>query len=176
MVEKRSYHPIQKNKIMKYLVIILMLVSLNACSQSPDSSTNHENKNQYEIVKSEQEWKAELTSEEFEVLRNKGTERAFTGDLLDKKAKGTYVCAACSNALFDSDTKFESGTGWPSFYTAIGDTNVVEETDTSFGWNRVEVLCGKCGGHLGHVFEDGPKPTGLRYCVNSVSLDFEPAK
>ncbi len=153
-----------------------MLFALNACAQTSDPSDSKEDKNQYEVVKSEEEWKAELTPEQFEILRNKGTEPAFTGKLLETKEEGTYVCAACGNALFDSETKFKSGTGWPSFYTVIGDTNVVSETDTSFGWNRVEVLCGKCGGHLGHVFEDGPKPTGLRYCINSASLEFEPEK
>ena len=161
---------------MKYLLIVLMLFALNACAQTSDPSKTEEVKNQYEVVKSEEEWKAELTPEQFEILRNKGTEPAFTGELLEIKKEGTYVCAACGNALFDSETKFKSGTGWPSFYNVIGDTNVVSETDTSFGWNRVEVLCGKCGGHLGHVFEDGPKPTGLRYCINSASLEFDPEK
>ena len=106
-------------------------------------------------------------------LERKETERAFTGDLWNHKGKGVYTCAACELPLFDSNTKFKSGTGWPSFYQPITDENVAEEADNSYGWNRVEVLCSRCGGHLGHVFEDGPKPTGLRYCINSVSLNFK---
>jgi len=151
--------------------ILLSLLALNACAQNSDEKKA--SKNHYEIVKSESEWRSELTAEEFKILREKGTERAFTGKYWDNKEEGIYHCAACGNPLFDSETKFRSGTGWPSFYTTIGDTNVVEEPDNSMGWNRTEVLCGRCGGHLGHVFEDGPKPTGLRYCINSASLDFK---
>ena len=124
------------------------------------------------IVKTEEEWKAELTDMEYYVLREKGTERAFTGDLLKNKKKGTYVCAACKLPLFTSDTKFKSGTGWPSYWQPIQAVNIIEEQDNKYGWNRVEVLCARCDGHLGHVFDDGPKPTGLRYCINAVSLDF----
>ena len=124
------------------------------------------------IVKTEEEWKAELTPEEYHVIREKGTERPFTGDLLKNKGKGIYTCAACALPLFSSDTKFDSGTGWPSYWKPINETNVAEETDNKYGWNRVEVLCARCDGHLGHVFDDGPEPTGLRYCINAVSLDF----
>ena len=125
------------------------------------------------IVKSEDEWKKVLSPEAYNVLRKKGTERPFTGKYHDKKENGTYVCAACGNELFLSETKYDSGTGWPSFYAPISEKNVGTETDRSFFMTRTEVHCSKCGGHLGHVFEDGPRPTGLRYCINSVSLDFK---
>jgi len=124
------------------------------------------------IEKSEAEWKAELSETEYYILREKGTERAGTGDLLKNDKEGIYVCAACELPLFSSDTKFVSGTGWPSFYDMIDPRTVAEEVDMTFGMKRVEVLCARCDGHLGHVFEDGPKPTGLRYCINAVSLDF----
>lgn len=123
------------------------------------------------IEKSEEEWKEQLSPEQYRVLREKGTERAFSGEYYHEHASGIYHCAGCGEPLFNSDTKFESGTGWPSFYAPIGE-NVATETDVSHGMQRTEVLCARCGGHLGHVFEDGPKPTGLRYCINSASLDF----
>lgn len=128
------------------------------------------------LEKSEKEWKKELTEMEYYVLRKKGTERAFTGDLWDNKEEGKYVCAACGLELFDSETKYKSGSGWPSFYQPLVDEHVAEDVDYKIGYKRVEVLCSRCGGHLGHVFDDGPKPTGLRYCINSVSLDFIPNK
>lgn len=124
------------------------------------------------INKSESEWKSELTEMEYYVLREKGTERSFTGDLLTNKEEGTYICAGCRLPLFESGTKFKSGTGWPSFWEPIEEGHVTEETDLTHGMKRVEVLCAACNGHLGHVFKDGPNPTGLRYCINSVSLDF----
>ena len=124
------------------------------------------------VIKSEAEWKDQLTDMEYYVLREKGTERPFTGDLLNEKSKGTFVCAGCQLPLFSSDTKFKSGTGWPSFFQPLKEEYIAEEADNKYGWNRVEVLCARCDGHLGHVFEDGPPPTGLRYCINAVSLDF----
>jgi peptide-methionine (R)-S-oxide reductase len=128
------------------------------------------------IVKSDQEWKKELSSEQYRVLRKKGTETAFTGKYWNNHDKGTYLCAACGLELFSSDTKFDSGTGWPSFWQPIAKQNVTEITDQTLGMVRTEVECARCGGHLGHVFDDGPKPTGLRYCMNSASLTFKPAK
>ena len=126
------------------------------------------------IHKTDQEWQQELTSEQYQVLRKKGTERAFTGEYNNNKAKGVYTCAACGQELFASDTKFDSGSGWPSFYAPINEENVDEERDVSHGMVRTEVLCSRCESHLGHVFDDGPRPTGQRYCMNSVSLNFKP--
>jgi len=128
------------------------------------------------ITKAEADWRAELTPEQYHVLREKGTERAFSGALWDEHRPGTYRCAGCGAELFEADTKFESGTGWPSFYQPAAAEAVDTETDRSFFMSRTEVNCATCGGHLGHVFNDGPRPTGLRYCINSASLKLDPSE
>lgn len=141
----------------------------NPPQKNPQSETTRADK----VMKTEAEWKAQLTELEYRVTRKAGTERAFTGPYWDNKEKGSYLCRCCELELFDSETKFKSGTGWPSFYQPVNGTDVREVTDRSHGWVRTEVVCDRCDAHLGHVFEDGPKPTGLRYCINGASLLFK---
>lgn len=164
--------------IRRFFVFCLFAMVLGSPQLVSQSQKNaklipKETKMEEKVTKSEEEWKKILPPEAYQVLRKKGTERAFTGKYHDLKEKGVYVCAACGNELFVSDTKFDSGTGWPSFYAPISEQKVGTEVDKSFFMTRTEVHCSRCGGHLGHIFEDGPKPTGLRYCINSVSLEFK---
>jgi len=146
---------------------------LSGCSVSNKEKSMKKEDLKFEITKTDEEWKKILTPEQYNVLRKKGTEMAFSGKYYKNKEKGIYVCSACGNELFYSDAKFDSGSGWPSFWKPVSENSVITKPDNSHFMQRTEVLCGKCGGHLGHVFDDGPKPTGLRYCINSVSLDFK---
>ncbi len=154
---------------------ILFLFALQACGQNPSVATQT-SKSMSQLPTTEAEWKAKLSPEEFYIIRQKGTEQPFTGKFLMHKEKGMYTCRGCGAPLFSSDSKFDAHCGWPSFDKEVKKGVIKETVDNTLGMRRVEITCGKCGGHLGHVFDDGPTETGLRYCVNSVSIGFEPAK
>jgi len=169
---------------MRYPIILLaaLTISLQSCGQKTQTITQNsqtvktdKHMDSTKVVKTEEEWKKSLTPDQYYVLREKGTERPFTGKLYLTKDAGVYKCAACGNELFTSDMKFDSHCGWPSFDREIKGGKIVTHTDTSFGMVRTEIMCAKCGSHLGHIFDDGPTETGKRYCVNSISLDFVPA-
>ena len=153
------------------LVLLALTLWLAGCVGAPGSAQMPGPT--YPVSHSEEEWRKRLSDQQFRVLREKDTERAFTGQYFNNHDSGQYLCAGCGQLLFTSLQKFDSGTGWPSFFQPASGKAVVEARDTSWGMERLEVVCGNCGGHLGHVFHDGPKPTGLRYCINSASLEFK---
>lgn len=161
-----------------HIALLALLSVAQACGQqpAPARTTPASTAQTRTIMKSDEEWKKELTPEQYNILRKQGTERPFTGAYWDNHEAGRYLCVACGMELFDSNTKFDSGTGWPSFYQPATKGAVDEHTDRTLGMTRTEVTCARCGGHLGHVFDDGPEPTGLRYCINSACLTFEPGK
>ena len=169
------YYSIQKLNNMRNILFLVVLLSLSACNGTsqttpkPKSTMSDSNK----VVKTDEEWKQTLSPEQYSVLREKGTEMPYSGKYYLHTEKGMYVCAGCGSELFKSDTKFDAGCGWPSFSDVVDSTKVVYTKDKTHGMVRTEITCAKCGGHLGHVFDDGPAPTGLRYCINSVSIEFK---
>ena len=158
---------------MKQVILLSILLFASPSCDAQNSTEMSNEKNSFEVVKSEQEWQKQLSSEEYYVLRQKGTERPFTGEYNMHFEEGTYNCRGCNAPLFTSDSKFDGHCGWPSFDAGIESGAIVEKLDKSHGMIRTEILCAKCGGHLGHVFNDGPTATGLRYCVNSLSITFD---
>ena len=167
-----------KTNIFNVTVIFMFLFIGCTDAQQKLNKNNpyYSHKDNAKLQVKDEEWKKVLPPECFHILREKGTEVANTGPYVHNKQQGVYYCAACGHPLFSSDSKFDSGTGWPSFFKPFGTTSVAEETDNSYGMARTEVVCARCGGHLGHVFDDGPQPTGLRYCMNGFALSFEPSK
>ena len=157
---------------MRYFLTLIIFLIITLYGQDNHGKTTMAKK----IIKSESEWATCLNPDEYRVLREKGTEMAFTGKYYKHKDDGKYVCAACDYELFSSNTKYDSGTGWPSFYAAIEKDRILEKKDNTLGMVRTEILCARCESHLGHLFADGPRPSGLRYCVNSISLDFKKAE
>jgi peptide-methionine (R)-S-oxide reductase len=178
--------------LIKFSGVILLVIAFQYCSSFSQNSNNQKTDNMDSIKKAnnpvyshtdtskvamnDDQWKTILPKDVYNIARQKGTERPGSSEFEHSKEIGTYYCAVCGNALFKSDTKFESGCGWPSFYEPISKTSIIYEDDNTFGMKRTEVMCGRCKSHLGHVFNDGPPPTGLRYCINGVVLDFEKAK
>ncbi|MCS6967050.1 MAG: peptide-methionine (R)-S-oxide reductase MsrB [Cytophagales bacterium] len=168
---------------MKYFFATVVVILLNNCTNGQDMDMRSKKikidenalSSVEKVVKSEEEWRRLLTPEQYYILRQKGTERPFSGKFYKHKEKGIYVCAACGNELFSSNQKFDSGCGWPSFFDEIAKGRIKYQIDTSHGMIRTEIMCARCEGHLGHVFDDGPAPTGLRYCVNSLAIDFKKA-
>jgi peptide-methionine (R)-S-oxide reductase len=157
-----------------YLIAVFSLLSCNGIGQTKQKTeSQHTTPMSNKVEKSKEEWKKVLSPEQFNILREKGTEMPYSGKYYLHSEKGIYVCAACGNELFKSDTKFNAGCGWPSFSDVIDSSKVVYTQDKTLGMDRTEITCAKCGGHLGHVFNDGPAPTGLRYCINSVSIGFK---
>ena len=171
-----SYTRTKRKIVMKKLLALSLVIVAVTMFAGQTKQESHKEFVMDKVEKSDQEWETCLTPEEYQILREKGTELAFTGEYYKHKEKGTYVCAGCGNDLFSSDTKYDSGSGWPAFFDALDKTKVNTKSDISYGMVRTEITCAKCDSHLGHVFKDGTKPTGLRYCVNSVALDFSPKK
>jgi len=171
-----------------FTLLLSMLILVSACAQTARDNKTAQSRQNYDIFnpadtlwtekvnKTNEEWKKTLTADQYNILREQGTERPFTSPLLDIHEKGYFVCVACGNPLFSSDTKFNSGTGWPSFWAPYANNSVSVASDNTMGMSRDEISCKRCGGHLGHVFNDGPKPTGLRYCMDGVAMQFKKAK
>lgn len=160
------------------LITFIIMLSINTAWAQQHQSVNQSKGKEMQVkhLKTDKEWKEILTPEQYKVMREKGTERPFTGQYWNTKAEGIYKCAACGAELFSSETKFDSDCGWPSFYDVMNNKNVITKDDYSFGMHRIEVICASCEGHLGHIFDDGPKPTGQRYCINSLSIKLVKSK